>query len=482
MRWARLLCVAIPVLLEGCMLGPNYERPVVEAPSMWRFEDSQARDVANTAWWEQLQDEVLNELIRTALAENKDVRIAAARVEEFYGRLGVARSQLFPQVGAEAIGSRQRASERTATGPLSNNPFNTVQVDVFASWELDIFGRLRRLNEAARADLLATEEGRRATILGLVASVATAYVNLRDLDEQVEVSRRTVRSRYETLQLFDLRYKGGVVSELEHAQARSEYEQAAATISALERSVAQQENALAVLLGRNPGPLPRGRPIGELTIPAVPSGLPSELLDRRPDVRQAEQNLIAANANIGAAKALYFPRISLTGLFGTASTSLSGLWGGVARAWSFAGSVSAPIFTAGGVSGQIRAAEAQEKQALYAYQRAIQFAFQEVEDALVGIEKTRDQLAAQARQISALRTYARLARLRYEGGYASYLEVLDAERSLFTAELQYTQTQGDTFLRSINLYKAIGGGWVVEADKLAPQPIVDVSANPSLYR
>src|SRR4029079_15796280 len=183
MRWARLLCVGIPVLLEGCMLGPNYERPVVEGPSMWRFEDPQARDVANTAWWEQLQEEVLNELIRTALAENKDVRIAAARVEEFYGRLGVARSQLFPQVGAEAIGSRQRASERTATGPLSNNPFNTVQVDVFASWELDIFGRLRRLNEAARADLPATEEGRRATILGLVASVASAYVNLRDLDE-----------------------------------------------------------------------------------------------------------------------------------------------------------------------------------------------------------------------------------------------------------------------------------------------------------
>jgi len=460
------------------MVGPDYVRPEIDTPKTWRFEDREVRDLANTAWWEQLQDPVLNDLIRTALAENNDARIAAARVEEFYGRLGATRSQLFPQVGAEALAGRQRASERTPLGAPPQNPYNTVQLDAFASWEIDVFGRLRRLTESARADLLATDEGRSATILTLVSSVATVYVNLRDLDKQLEISQSTVDTRFNTLKLFEARFKGGVVSELELAQARSEYESAAATIPALEQAIAQTENALSVLLGRNPGPIPRGRAIDDLTLPGVPAGLPSDLLTRRPDLRQAEQNLIAANANIGAAKALYFPTISLTGLFGVASTSLSGLWSSPARMWSYAGAASGPIFTAGGIPGQVRAAEAQQKQALYSYQRSILIAFQEFEDALVGSQKIRVQLGAQGRQVAALSDYARLARLRYDAGYTSYLEVLDAERSLFTAQLQYAQTQGNSFVQSINLYKAMGGGWVIEADKLAPQPTVDITQNP----
>ncbi|RZT97912.1 efflux transporter outer membrane subunit [Rivibacter subsaxonicus] len=463
-RWVLL---AAAVATAGCMLGPDYKRPLLEVPDRYYYASSEARELANTAWWTQFGDPVLDALIEEGLRNNLDLRIAAARVDQFAGVLGSTRAQLFPQVGAELTGSRTRASERSATGFPPGNPYNAVQADVFASWEIDLFGRLRRLNEAAQAELLASEEGRRATVLSLVAAIANGYVTLRALDRQLEISRATLKSRGESLEVFEKRFKGGVISHLELEQSRSEYATALAAVPDLERQVAQQENALAVLVGRGPGPVARGATIDALVLPAVPAGLPSELLERRPDVLGAEQALVAANARIGAAKALYFPSISLTGLFGGASTSLSGLFDGPARVWTYGAAITAPVFTAGSIKGQVQSAEAAEQQALYGYQRAVQTAFQEAEDALVGQARYRERLAAQQLQVKALRNYARLARARYEGGYSSFLEVLDAERSLFSAELDFTRGQAAIQAQMIGLYKALGGGWVDTAGALA---------------
>jgi len=466
--------------LGGCMLGPDYQRPAVEIPATYRFAEPEAADVINTDWWNQFQDPVLDELIRSALADNKDIKIAAARVEEYLGRYGETRSQMFPQVGANAQGGQARASREAGPAPLGSGvdrTYKDYQASVFVGWELDVWGRLRRLNEASRAELLATEEGRRTVILTLVTSVADSYVTLRNLDRQLEIARATVQARAESYRIFKLRYDHGIISEMELAQNRSEYEEAQARVPQIESQVAQQENALAVLLGRNPGPIVRGRDLDQLVLPAIPEGLPSELLERRPDLRQAELNLIAANARIGAARALYFPTISLTGLLGTASTHLSNLFTGPAETWSYAAGVAMPIFTAGGIAGQVQQVEAQQQQALFAYQQAIQTAFKDVDDALVATQKTREQLAAQGRQVEALRTYARLARLRYENGYTSYLEVVDSERSLFNAELSYTQTHGAVFSTLISVYKAMGGGWVTNAEQMTAAGVPAAAAS-----
>ncbi|MGZ3595520.1 MAG: efflux transporter outer membrane subunit, partial [Syntrophales bacterium] len=282
--------------------------------------------------------------------------------------------------------------------------------------------------------------------------------------KQLQISKQTTKSREESYKLFKLRFTGGIISELELNQVKSEYEQALATLPVLEKSIAQQENAISVLLGRNPGAIPRGKSLDELTLPSVPEGLPSDLLERRPDIRLAEQNLIAANAQIGVARALYFPTISLTGLFGWASKDLSDLFTGPAKVWSYAGNITVPVFTGGAIAGQVKAAEAVREQSLMVYQQTIQAAFRDVDDSLVDQKRTREQLDALNMQVGSLREYARIARLRYENGYTSYIEVLDAERSLFNAELQYAQTQGFLFQAIANLYKAMGGGWVVEAD------------------
>jgi outer membrane protein, multidrug efflux system len=457
-------------LLCGCVVGNDYARPAIDLPEKFRFDDLQARELANTRWWEQFGDPVLDELIDSALASNLDVRIAAARVEEFYGALGTTRAGLFPQVGAEAVAGRQLIP------PASES--DLFQVDVFAAWEIDVFGRLRRLTEASRADLLASEEGRRFAVLSLISAVASGYITLRTLDSQLDISRRTVASREGALRIFEARHRRGAVSEIELSQARSEYATALATVPRLELQRAQAENALAVLLGRNPGPIPRAETIEELALPAVPPGLPSEILERRPDLRQAELNLIAANSRIGAAKALYFPSISLTGLFGSVSTAIEDLFTGPAELWSYAGTVTAPVFTAGGIKGQVRVAEARQQQLLFAYQQAIQVAFQEVEDALIADQKSREELTAQAQRLDALRTYVRLAHLRFDNGYSGYLEVLDAERGLFSAELDYTRVKSDTYLALIDLYKAMGGGWVIEASEMAPQPQVSLTTDP----
>ena len=460
-----LLCLA----LTGCMVGPDYQHPDIETPAAYRYADHEARNLSNTLWWEQFQDPVLNELIRSALLENKDIKIAAARVEEFQGRYGETRSLLFPQAGLGAQGQRSRSPRNNGPVPLDSSidpVFNNYQAILSVNWELDIWGRLRRLNESARADLLASEEGRRSVILSLVSSVASSYVTLRDLDRELEIARTTAKVRGDSLHIFELRFGAGTISEMELAQNQSEYERTRASVAQLEPLVAQQENALAVLLGRNPGPILRGRDLADLTLPLVPAGLPSDLLHRRPDLRQAELNLISANAQIGAAKAQYFPTISLTGLLGSVSNQLSNLFTGPAATWSYGVAASAPIFTAGGIAGQVQQAEAFQQQALLTYQKAIQSSFSDVENALIASSKSREQMAFQARQVEALRTYAYYARLRYDNGYTSYIEVLDAERSLFDAELNYTRTRGTVFTSMIDLYKATGGGWVAEADKL----------------
>jgi multidrug efflux system outer membrane protein len=470
-------------ILCGCTVGPSYQRPPVTTPSSWRFEEKQAEQTANLAWWEQFGDPVLNGLIRIGLQENKDLKIAAARVEEFAGRYGAARAPLFPQVGAGGSAGKSRVTERapTAFPETGLNPAEHYQLSLNVNWEIDLWGKLRRATEAARAELLATEEAQRAVVLTLVTSAAGAYVNLRNLDRQLEIARETAKSREDSYRLFQLRFRGGVISELELNQVKSEYEQALATIPLLEKFIAQQENALNALLGRNPGPILRGRKIAELNLPAVPAGLPSDLLNNRPDIRQAEQALIAANARIGVARAQYFPVISLTGLFGFASTELSNLFTGKANVWNFAAPATAPIFTAGAIRGQVKAAEAVQQQALWRYQQAVQTAFREVEDALIDHRRSREQLAIQARQIESLRNYARFARLRFDNGYTSFLEVLDSERGLFNAELSQAQTMATFFQALVNLYKAMGGGWVVEAGRIAGEegvsPIIPPGKN-----
>ncbi len=465
--WSSLPLV-LALGLSGCLLGPDYRRPAIDSPQYFRFEQKETSNLATSAWWEQFEDPVLNQLISVALQENKDVRIAAARVDEFRGQFETTRSQLFPHVSSGASAERNRVSQEGPQPLAGANPImKQYQANLSVAWELDLFGQLRRQTEAANASLLASEEGRRGTILSLVASVASSYINLRNLDRQFAITQATVASRGEAVKVFTLRFSGGTVSQMELAQSQSEYEAALATEPQIQLQIAEQENALSVLLGRNPGTILRGRELADLKLPVVPGGLPSDLLERRPDLIGAEQNLIAANALIGAARAEYFPSISLTGLFGSLSSQSSKLFTGPARVWSYAANIGVPIFTAGGIAGQVTQAEAQQQQALFQYQKSIQVAFQEVENALIELQKSREQLIIQGRQVDALRTYARLARLRFEGGYTSYIEVLDAERSLFNAELSYTQTQGEGFVALVNLYKTMGGGWVVEADRLA---------------
>lgn len=479
-----LIACAGVTWLAGCMVGPDYRRPAVDVPQTWRFEDKEATDVANTTWWEQFNDPVLNQLIQSALRENKDLKIAAARVENFLGQYRTTRAALFPQVNASASAETQRRSQAAwPWSQLQNVPDRSSKFDDFQGalslgWEIDLWGKLRRATEAARASLLGTEEARGSVILTLVTSVATSYINLRDLDKQLEVTRRVAEGYREAHELMTLRFTYGVVSALEVAQTRSQYDQALANIPFLEKGIAQQENALSVLLGRNPGPIPRGKTIDALTLPVVPAGLPSAILENRPDIRQAEQGLIAANANIGVARAQYFPSISLTGSVGTASADLSNLFTGPSKTWSYGGNLTVPIFTAGAIAGQVKSAEAIQQENLIRYQQVIQTAFREVDDALVGQQRTREQLAALAQQVDSLREYVTTARLRYDGGYASYLEVVYAENALYSAELIYVETQGLLFQALVNVYKAMGGGWVTEADR-ATTPMPDVSALPS---
>ena len=468
-------CLLAGALLSGCAVGPDYKRPETDLPQQWRMDYPKAADVANTKWWEQFGDPVLDQLIESALRENLDVRAAAARVDQFLGALSTTRSQFFPQLGYNASASRNRASQVGQPAlPAGTDPnYSLYQGALAASWQIDLFGRVRRQSESVQAQVFASEQGRRGVILSLVASVATSYIGLRALDRQLEIARATARNYGDTLQLFQLRFQGGVVSQVEISQIESQYQQALAAIPSIELQVASQENLISVLLGRNPGAIPRGKSIDELTAPAIPADLPSELLERRPDILQAEQNLVSANANIGVAKSLYFPSISVTGLFGSVSTAAGDFLTGPARAWTAAADLAGPIFTFGAISGQVQTAEAARLEAEYFYRRAILTAFRETNDALTGSQKRRQEAEAQAKRVIALREYARLSRLRFDNGVASYIEVLYAENELFAAELIAVTAQAERYAQLIAVYQSVGGGWVNAADAIALPPKAD---------
>jgi multidrug efflux system outer membrane protein len=460
--------LALLLALSGCSLAPTYVRPPTDNPDAWRVDYTDAADTANARWWELFNDAVLNQLIDTALRENKDVRIAAARVEEFAARVDIFRAGYFPQIGYDGEATRNRVSREVyGGGGVNERKYNNYSAGASLGWELDLWGRIRNSTEAARAELLAQEENRRAVILSLVSAVANSYVTLRQYDRQLEIAKNTLSSRAESLRLFELKRKGGVVSDLEVAMVRTEYEQAAAAIPPIERQIALTENALSILLGSNPRAIPRGKSIDALVLPPVPEGVPSSLLTRRPDISAAEQALIAANARIGVARAQYLPTISLTGLFGYASESLSDLLGNSANVWTLGGSAVGPIFSGGRISAELRASEAVQRQALVGYLQTVQNAFRDVDDALVSVQKSREQLIVEGRRVSALSDYARLAKLRYDEGYTSYIDVLDAQNKLFDAQLQYVNIQGDVYTSLVNTYKAMGGGWIVKAEDSA---------------
>lgn len=464
-----LLIPTLTLTLTSCMVGPDYEKPEADIPDKWRVEYQQAAEVVNTSWWYQFNDAVLDELINTALENNRDVRIAAARVEEFAAIVDITRSGLFPQLGYDGAADRSQMSLDTVNGlPPGISRTNSIyNASLNVGWELDIWGKVRRATESARANLLAQEETRRTVILSLVSAVATGYVDLRSLDRQLEIAKRTLDARAESVDLFELKFKGGVISELEVAQVKSEYEQAAVRVPAIERQIALRENSLSILLGSNPGPIARGKTLEELIEPDIPANIPSELLERRPDIRRAEQDLISANAQIGVAKAQYFPTISLSGLFGYASTSLSSLFSSSANLWDVNAAALGPIFSGGRLSGQLRASRAVQRQVLYGYLQTLQTAFREVDDALISTQKRREELVAQGRQVAALADYVRLAQLNYDEGQVSYIEVLDSQRQLFDSELIYAQTENQVYASLIGVYKAMGGGWVVDAEYIA---------------
>ena len=453
----------IPLLLllaAGCATGPDYKRPEIAAPESWRTAESATNSMGTWAWTELYRDPVLTNLIATALTNNKDLQMAAARVEEALGSAGIQRAAFFPALNGSADYSTARAGN---IPPLPGAEADQYNVFGQLSYELDIWGRVRRLNESARAQLLASEEGRKAVELGLVSSVASSYFNLRALDRQLEIARSTLTSRSNALELTRIKFNDGqgIVSELDVAQAQTQVASAQSAIASLQRQVALSENALSLLLGSNPIEIPRGQALAEQWQPdALPAGLPSDLLLRRPDVRSAEQQLVAANANIGVARAAYFPAISLTGALGFQSDDLGDLFdAGLSKAWSFTPSITAPIFQAGRIRAGVRVAEAKRKGALASYEKAIQTAFREVDDALVSIARIREQLVADEAVVTAEQRRLELSTLRYEGGVASYSDVLDAQRYLFSAELTAVQTRNALLAATVQLYKALGGGW-----------------------
>ncbi len=462
----RIAALATLVLvLAGCTLGPDYRRPTVPTPTAWResLPAADAGSLADLPWWTLFEDDELRELIRSAIEENKDLRIAVTRVEQARAQLGVTRAAQFPQVDAGASATENRTSD-TVRPRGQGGEFRLLSTAADLSFELDLWGRLRRASEAARAELLASEEARHAVVMTLVGDVAAAYLQLRELDLELETTRRNVASRRQSLDLVRDRFESGVSSALELRQAEAELASTAAQVPGLERQVTQTENQLSILLGRNPGGIRRGRPLtGQTFPPAVPAGLPSALLARRPDVRQAEATLVAANARIGVARAAFFPQISLTGFFGVESVALSDLFTGPSRIWQFGPTVTVPIFNAGRNRANLAFVEAREREALLRYEQAIQQAFREVEDALVAHRKAREALAEQDAAVRASREALAIAELRYTSGLTSYLNVLDAQRTLLAAELAQSRTLGAQLVAVVQLYKALGGGWTRES-------------------
>ena len=449
-------------LVGGCAVGPNYHRPDVQTPSAYRDlsdnpqAQAQAASFADLPWWQVFQDPQLQDLIRTALKQNYDLQIATERINAARAQVAITRSSLFPQVSGEGnfVGGKSQFFPLKA---------NLLELAADVSFQLDFFGQLRRATEAARAQLLATEYGQRTVTLTLVSDVASAYFSLLQLDLELQITKDTVETQEGSVKLTSLRLDHGVATKLDVLQAQQVLDTANAQIPDLQRQIGQEEDAINILLGNYPGPVKRGFKLPEQFIPPeVPPGLPSSLLARRPDIRQAEQFLVAANAQIGVAKAAFFPQISLTGSGGGAfgrSSSFSSLMGSQTAIWSYGASVSQPIFTGGALTGGLHLAESQHEQALTAYKQAIQRAFGDVSDALIGYQELREVRVQQQQVVADLAESVRLSVMRYRGGTTTYLEVLDGQRSLFTAELTLAQARGNEYQSLVQLYRALGGGW-----------------------
>ncbi|HEX7043467.1 MAG TPA: efflux transporter outer membrane subunit [Burkholderiales bacterium] len=473
--FARAVASGASLLLAACVsLAPDYERPTVALPEAWNVEGASAAE-AGAEWWKIYGDATLDRLVEEALAGNADLQLAVARVDEARALLGIVRGEQSPTVGATVERGRARASERApgvALPPGASREVDTYLAAVSISYELDLWGRLRNATAAARAQLLATEAAQQTVRNALAAAVVQTYYGLRALDEQLATTRRSLAARQEALVLQERRFRSGVISEFDYRQLQAEALAAQAQLPVLENARAQQEHALAVLLGKSPRAIyeervvavaPAAEPAAEITQLIVPAGLPSELLLRRPDLVEAEQRLIAANAQIGVARAAYFPSISLTGALGSESTVLDDLFTGPAGFWQVAATLTQPIWAGGRLRAGVEAATARERQALALYQAAIQNAFREVRDALVAQTKARERFETENARVAALRDTLRLARRRYENGIASQLDVLDAERSLLAAELSRSDALRAQRAAIADLFRALGGGWEPDA-------------------
>jgi multidrug efflux system outer membrane protein len=490
-----IVLLVLMLFASGCAVGPNYKRPKVDVPGSYRgastpelartqnpsapalqtettssrgsqpaknlaeeTSPSSEQSFGDQKWWEVFQDPELQELIRTALEQNYDVRIAATRILEAQAQLGITRADQLPTISAGASAANVRVPNEKPV----NQAFETNATSVGASfaWELDFWGKYRRATEAARANLLATEWARRAVINTLVSNVAASYFQLRALDLQLEISQRTLASRQESLQLARTLSDGGAGTQLDVRQAEQLVAVAAENIPDLERRIQQRENFISTLLGNNPGPIARGMKLTEQpNLPEVPAGIPSRLLERRPDIRAAEAQLMAANAQIGVAKAAYFPQITLTASSGFQSSALTSLFTGPAGLWNFAGGLAQPIFAGGRIRSGVRLSEARQQEMVLTYQQTIQQAFRGVSDSLVGYQKSHEFRQHQEELVAAAQDAARLSELRYRGGATNYLEVLTNETNAFDAELGLTQAQLNELLQLVEIYRNLGGGW-----------------------
>ena len=463
-----LLAGFIALALSGCVLGPAYHRPDVPLPQTWRSPAGQAANVVNTAWWQAFQDPDLDALIKQSIDANKDLLQATERVKEFEAKLGIANADKYPQINYDISAGREHSSvERPQTlGILTQPTQNTFEVGASASWELDFWGKMRRASEAARADLLSSEYARNAVMLTVVNNVATSYFQLLALDHQLALAKDTLKNRGQALNLINTRYKGGSASKMAVLQAQSAVDEVWVTIPDLERQIATLENAMSLLVGRNPGDIIRHHDDDEPVLPAVPDGVPSDVLSRRPDVLEAEQNLVAANARIGVAKAALFPSISLTGLLGFASNDLDTLTRRDASDVSAGVGLLGPIFNGGRLRAEMHEAEAYERELLIKYQQAIQAALGDVDNALVFNAKAAEGAQRGQEQVQTLTDLLKLAQVRYDGGQSDYLEVLTAERDLYQAQSAQVNRHRDSYLALVSVYAAMGGGWMVEQDKL----------------
>jgi multidrug efflux system outer membrane protein len=453
----RVLIVAIFMLLSGCTLTPDYERPALDVPGVFVQPADAGASIANLEWWNLFRDAQLQFLIRTALAENTDLRVSLQRIREARALLTFTRADQYPFIDGSGSVSRERPSKILFPGSETSNNY---ALSANLSFEVDLWGKLRRATEAAQADLLATEAAYRNVTISLVSNVASVYFLLRDLDARLQIARDTVNGRRESLGIIQARFDKGTVPELDVNQAQVELAIAEAAVSAFERESVQAENALQFLLGRNPGPVQRGLALKQQVLPSdIPPGLPSELLQRRPDLVLAEERLVAETARIGVAEALRYPSIGLTGSLGLLSDDFSDLTDSDARTWNLGGGLFAPIFNSGKLKAQAEGQRARAEQAMSTYESTLLQALREVEDALVAIRTYHAEHAARQRQAIAARNAARLSRARYDGGVVDYLEVLDSERSQFNAELEESSTQREYLNAIVELYKALGGGW-----------------------